>query len=137
MMAAALAEGETVIENAAREPEITDLASCLIAMGAEIDGVGSNLLRVHGQKELRGASHICCVDEVVNLVGGTQDNLGPRSRSAQGVSHQGRPPPVGIEDVEGLQPADLPARDLFCEQQPDLGLGSRVRVAGTCQVAFK
>ncbi len=42
MMAAALAEGETVIENAAREPEVVDLANCLVAMGAQIDGIGTD-----------------------------------------------------------------------------------------------
>ena len=48
MMAATLADGETVLDNAAREPEVTDLANLLVAMGAKIDGIGSDKLIVHG-----------------------------------------------------------------------------------------
>ena len=49
MMAASLAEGETVIVNAAREPEVIDLADCLVAMGARIEGIGSDRLRITGR----------------------------------------------------------------------------------------
>ena len=55
LMAAALADGDTVLENAAREPEIGNLAECLNAMGAEITGIGSGTLRIKGVKELHGA----------------------------------------------------------------------------------
>ncbi len=48
MMAAALADGTTVLANAAREPEIVDLANCLIAMGAKIEGAGSGVITIHG-----------------------------------------------------------------------------------------
>ncbi len=54
LMAATLAEGETILENAAREPEVTDLAHLLQRMGAQIDGVGSDCLRICGQERLRG-----------------------------------------------------------------------------------
>src|SRR5213083_115849 len=57
LMAATLAEGETVLINAAREPEITDLAHCLVAMGAQIDGIGSGRLLVCGVPSLHGARH--------------------------------------------------------------------------------
>jgi UDP-N-acetylglucosamine 1-carboxyvinyltransferase len=57
MMAACLAEGTTVIENAAREPEVADLAECLSAMGARIKGAGSDVITVEGVARLRGASH--------------------------------------------------------------------------------
>src|SRR6185503_432479 len=57
MMAATLAEGTTVLENAAREPEVVDLAKCLVAMGAKIEGAGSDLIRVEGVRSLGGASH--------------------------------------------------------------------------------
>src|SRR6266567_2121915 len=57
LMAAALAEGETKIENAAREPEITDLAELLIKMGAEIEGAGTSTIRVQGKEILHGARH--------------------------------------------------------------------------------
>src|SRR5207237_5952010 len=55
LMAACLADGETVLINAAREPEITDLADCLVAMGARIDGIGRDRLTLHGAPRLRGA----------------------------------------------------------------------------------
>jgi UDP-N-acetylglucosamine 1-carboxyvinyltransferase len=64
LMAAALAEGETKIENAAREPEITDLADLLIKMGAEIEGAGTSTIRVRGQKELHGAKHTIIPDRI-------------------------------------------------------------------------
>ena len=64
MMAAALAKGETVLSNAAREPEIIDLARCLIAMGAEIEGVGTDTLTIQGSPSLRGASHNVIPDRI-------------------------------------------------------------------------
>ena len=64
LMAAALAEGETVLENAAREPEITDLAELLIKMGAEIEGAGTSMIRVQGKKELHGARHTIIPDRI-------------------------------------------------------------------------
>lgn len=64
MMAATLAEGDTVIENAAREPEVVDLANCLIAMGAQIDGVGTNVITIHGVERLHGASHRIMPDRI-------------------------------------------------------------------------
>jgi UDP-N-acetylglucosamine 1-carboxyvinyltransferase len=57
LMAAVLADGETLMENCAREPEVADLASLLIAMGAKIEGVGTSTLRVQGVTSLHGASH--------------------------------------------------------------------------------
>ncbi|TAH46335.1 MAG: UDP-N-acetylglucosamine 1-carboxyvinyltransferase, partial [Betaproteobacteria bacterium] len=56
MMAACLADGETVIENAAREPEVVDLANCLVAMGAQISGAGSDVIRIRGVARLHGAT---------------------------------------------------------------------------------
>jgi len=64
LLAAALAEGETVFENAAREPEITDLCECLIAMGAKIDGVGTATLTVEGVGRLHGAEHAIMPDRI-------------------------------------------------------------------------
>jgi UDP-N-acetylglucosamine 1-carboxyvinyltransferase len=64
LMAASLAQGETVIDNAAMEPEIGDLAHCLIAMGAEIDGVGTRVLRVRGKPALHGATHRVLPDRI-------------------------------------------------------------------------
>jgi UDP-N-acetylglucosamine 1-carboxyvinyltransferase len=64
LMAATLAHGETIIDNAALEPEITDLAHCLQAMGAKISGVGTRCLVVQGQPRLHGAQHTVLADRV-------------------------------------------------------------------------
>jgi UDP-N-acetylglucosamine 1-carboxyvinyltransferase len=90
LMAATLARGETVIENAAREPEIVDLARCLRAMGADISGEGSGTVTVRGVERLHGATHRVVVDRIelgtymlapliaggeVTLLGGRRDLL--------------------------------------------------------------
>jgi UDP-N-acetylglucosamine 1-carboxyvinyltransferase len=64
MMAAVLAEGETVIENAAREPEVVDLANCLVAMGARISGAGSDVIRIQGMERLHGCAHRVMPDRI-------------------------------------------------------------------------
>jgi UDP-N-acetylglucosamine 1-carboxyvinyltransferase len=64
MMAAALAEGETVIENAAREPEVIDLANCLAAMGARIRGAGTDKIVIEGVERLHGASYEVLPDRI-------------------------------------------------------------------------
>jgi UDP-N-acetylglucosamine 1-carboxyvinyltransferase len=64
MMAASLAEGTTLLENAAREPEVVDLARCLQAMGARIEGAGSDVIRVQGVPSLSGATHRVMPDRI-------------------------------------------------------------------------
>ncbi len=64
LMAATLAEGETVLENAAREPEVTDLAHLLVAMGAKISGIGSDRLVITGVPSLHGAQHSVIADRI-------------------------------------------------------------------------
>ncbi len=64
MMAACLAEGTTVIENAAREPEVVDLANCLKAMGAHIEGAGSDMITIEGVSALSGAAHSIMPDRI-------------------------------------------------------------------------
>ncbi|MDO5611347.1 MAG: UDP-N-acetylglucosamine 1-carboxyvinyltransferase [Pseudomonadota bacterium] len=64
LMAAALAHGESVLENAAMEPEIVDLADCLIAMGAKIEGAGSGRIVVQGVERLHGATHSVLADRI-------------------------------------------------------------------------
>jgi UDP-N-acetylglucosamine 1-carboxyvinyltransferase len=64
LMAATLAKGTTVIENAAMEPEITDLAECLVKMGAKIDGIGTRTLTIEGVDELHGATHSVVPDRI-------------------------------------------------------------------------
>lgn len=64
LLAAALAKGETVIENAAREPEIGDVATCLTKMGAHVEGIGTSVLRVQGRDRLEGAVHTVLPDRI-------------------------------------------------------------------------
>jgi UDP-N-acetylglucosamine 1-carboxyvinyltransferase len=64
LMAAALTRGPTVIRNAASEPHVQDLARMLVAMGAAIDGIGSNVMTVHGQGSLRGCTHTIAPDHI-------------------------------------------------------------------------
>ncbi len=86
MMAATLAKGDTVIINAAREPEVTDLAECLIAMGAKIEGLGSDRLRITGQDRLHAAAHSVIPDRIeagtfamaAAITGGDLELLGAR-----------------------------------------------------------
>jgi UDP-N-acetylglucosamine 1-carboxyvinyltransferase len=63
-MAASLAEGVTVLKNAAREPEISDLAHCLTAMGAQITGIGTDTITIEGSKKLHGATHAILPDRI-------------------------------------------------------------------------
>jgi len=87
LMAAALAEGETVLHNAAREPEITDLIHCLNAMGAVIEGADSDCLRITGQAKLGGTEHQIMVDRIeagtyaiaAAITGGSVALLGARA----------------------------------------------------------
>ncbi len=64
LMAATLAHGESIISNAACEPEITDLANCLVSMGAKIEGIGSSTLKVKGVDKLHGAHHRIIADRI-------------------------------------------------------------------------
>ena len=64
MMAACLANGETIIENAAREPEVVDLANCLVSMGARISGAGTDVIRIQGVEKLHGATHSIMPDRI-------------------------------------------------------------------------
>ncbi|HVK95819.1 MAG TPA: UDP-N-acetylglucosamine 1-carboxyvinyltransferase [Noviherbaspirillum sp.] len=64
LMAATLADGETVLENAAREPEVTDLANLLVSMGAKIDGIGTDRLVIQGVEKLHGATHTVIADRI-------------------------------------------------------------------------
>ncbi|MEW6763234.1 MAG: UDP-N-acetylglucosamine 1-carboxyvinyltransferase [Pseudomonadota bacterium] len=64
LMAATLAEGETVLENAAREPEVTDLANLLVSMGAKIEGIGTDRLVIQGVDSLHGAKHAVISDRI-------------------------------------------------------------------------
>jgi len=64
LMAATLAQGETILENAAREPEVTDLANMLVAMGAKIEGIGTDRLVIQGVEALHGTEHAVISDRI-------------------------------------------------------------------------
>ena len=84
VMAATLAKGTSVIENAAREPEIVDLCRCLVAMGASIDGIGTETLTIEGRDRLHGATYAVMPDRIeagsyacaAAITGGSLDLIG-------------------------------------------------------------
>ncbi|MBC7799771.1 MAG: UDP-N-acetylglucosamine 1-carboxyvinyltransferase, partial [Gemmatimonadaceae bacterium] len=123
LMAATLAQGRTEICNAAREPEIGDLAACLIAMGAQIDGVGSDKLIVDGVARLHGADHPIVADRIetgtyacaagitggeVRLLGGQLAHLGAVAVAMRnaGVEMTEEPGALVVRRLNGLHGAD-------------------------------
>ena len=109
LMAAALAEGETVLENAAQEPEIPDLAELLIAMGAKIEGHGTNRIHIQGVDQLHGAKHSVVADRIeagtflcaVAATGGDVVLQHARSDHLEAVIDKLRDAGVSIEAVQG------------------------------------
>ena len=105
MMAAALADGTTVIENAAREPEIVDLAACLTAMGAKISGAGSDVITVEGVEPLHGARYAVMPDRIETgtflvaaaVTGGDVRLTGARPKTLDAVLDKLREAGVKIE----------------------------------------
>jgi UDP-N-acetylglucosamine 1-carboxyvinyltransferase len=124
LMAASLADGRSVLANAAREPEIGDLASCLVAMGARIEGIGSDKLVVEGVDRLHGADHIIIPDRIETgsyacaaaisggslfLRGARLDHLGATARILRetGVEIAEVPNGLMVKRLNGLQGADV------------------------------
>jgi len=109
LMAAALAEGETVLENAAMEPEIADLAEMLIAMGADIEGHGTSRIRIRGVERLHGATHRVIPDRIeagtflcaVAATGGEVLLRQARADHLEAVVDKLREAGVMVESVEG------------------------------------
>jgi UDP-N-acetylglucosamine 1-carboxyvinyltransferase len=109
LLAASLAKGETIFENAAREPEITDLCECLIAMGAKIDGVGTATLTVQGVDRLHGAEHSIMPDRIeagtyamaAAITGGTVELEGARLDHIEAAAAQLRKTGTTIESRNG------------------------------------
>ncbi len=110
LMAAVTARGTSVIENAAREPEIVDLCRCLVAMGASIDGIGSETLIVEGRDRLHGATYAVMPDRIeagsyacaaaitggsIDLVGADYDEMGATFAAMREAG-------VAVEQVSGL-----------------------------------
>jgi UDP-N-acetylglucosamine 1-carboxyvinyltransferase len=109
LMAAALAEGETVLENAAQEPEIPDLAELLIAMGAKIEGHGTSRIHIQGVEQLHGATHTVVADRIeagtflcaVAATGGDVVLKNARGDHLEAVIDKLRDAGVSIAAVEG------------------------------------
>ena len=109
LMAAALAEGETVLENAAQEPEIVDLAEMLIAMGAQIEGHGTSRIRIQGVDKLRGCTHRVVADRIeagtflcaVAATGGEVTLRHGRADHLDAVIEKLREAGVDVQGVEG------------------------------------
>nr|WP_254210317.1 UDP-N-acetylglucosamine 1-carboxyvinyltransferase [Burkholderia multivorans] len=106
LMAATLADGETVIENAAREPEVSDLAHLLVAMGAKIDGIGTDRLVIQGVERLHGAHHAVIPDRIeagtflcaVAAAGGDVTLTGVRTHILDAVIDKLREAGVTVEE---------------------------------------
>jgi UDP-N-acetylglucosamine 1-carboxyvinyltransferase len=124
MMAAALAKGVTTIVNAAREPEVVDLAHCLQAMGAQIEGIGSDRLRITGKDKLRGAKHEVVADRIetgtfamaaaitdgdVELIGARLEHLNSVARVVEeaGVRFEATPQGLRVYRANGLHGVDV------------------------------
>ena len=124
LMAATLADGRTVLSNAAREPEITDLTECLIAMGARITGSGSDKLIIEGVERLHGATHAIIPDRIetgtyacaaaitggkIFLRGARLDHLGALARTLNeaGVAVTEEAGGVTVNRLNGLHGADV------------------------------
>ncbi|HYI05819.1 MAG TPA: UDP-N-acetylglucosamine 1-carboxyvinyltransferase [Reyranella sp.] len=109
LMAAVLAKGTTVIENAAREPEITDLAKCLIAMGARIDGIRTDTLTIEGVAELHGATYAVMPDRIeagsyacaALITGGALELVGARKETMPSILSGLADAGALVEDVPG------------------------------------
>jgi UDP-N-acetylglucosamine 1-carboxyvinyltransferase len=123
MMAASLASGETVIANAAREPEVTDLARCLVAMGASIEGIGSGTLTITGVPRLHGTTYAVLPDRIelgtyamaaaisrgeLELAGGRMDLIGTLVEKLEEAGVEVRPSEGGITvRTNGAAPAGV------------------------------
>ncbi|MCW3476346.1 UDP-N-acetylglucosamine 1-carboxyvinyltransferase [Limobrevibacterium gyesilva] len=124
LMAASLADGQTVLANAAREPEITDLCDCLVAMGARIDGIGTDRLTIEGVRALHGATHPIIPDRIetgtyacaaaitggaVHLRHGRIDHLGAvvRTLNDAGVEVTQQEDGITVKRLNGLHGVDV------------------------------
>ncbi|MGB8623593.1 MAG: UDP-N-acetylglucosamine 1-carboxyvinyltransferase, partial [Paracoccaceae bacterium] len=108
LMAATLAKGTTVLKNAAREPEIVDLARCLKKMGAEIEGEGTDTITVQGVTRLHGATHPVVADRIElgtymlapAITGGTVECLGGKMELVEAFAGKLDQAGIGVEQTE-------------------------------------
>ncbi len=123
VMAASVADGRTILANAAREPEITDLCDCLVAMGAQISGIGTDRLTIDGVPSLHGATHEVIADRIetgtfacaaaitggsLHLTGGRLDHLGAvvSTLAEAGVEISETPTGLSVRRLNGLHGVD-------------------------------
>lgn len=130
LMAAVLAEGESVFENCAREPEVTDVAALLTAMGAKIEGAGTGTIRIHGVAKLHGARHRINPDRIEAgtfliagaITGGdlSVDCCEPKHLGAliSKLEQCGVRIDVGVDKVRVRSGGDLKAADISTEEYP-------------------
>lgn len=132
MLAATLAKGETVLENAAREPEIVDLADCLNKMGAKVSGAGTSTISIEGVTRLSGAEHAVMADRieagtyamVVAATGGDVLLEGaPVKALGAMIDHLGKAGVTAIATPDGLriQRGDTPLKAVDVNTQPHPG----------------
>jgi len=124
LMAASLADGRTVLRNAAREPEISDLAHCLIAMGAKIEGVGTDRLVIEGVRKLHAATHAIIPDRIeagsyacaaaiaggeVRLMGARLDHIAALAKTLEeaGIEVSAFEGGVKVKRLNGLRGTDV------------------------------
>ena len=124
VMAAVLARGESVLDNAAREPEIVDLCNCLVAMGAKIHGIGTEKLTIQGVRDLHGATYAVMPDRIeagsyacaaaitggeVELVGASESDLGATLESLReaGVEITPTADGIAVKRLNGLHGIDI------------------------------
>ena len=109
LMAASTARGSVVLGNAAREPEIVDLCRCLVAMGAEIDGIGTETLTIYGRERLHGATYAVMPDRIeagsyacaVAMTGGEVELAGAAADDMTATLDALREAGVSVEEVKG------------------------------------
>ena len=123
VMAASVADGRTILANSAREPEITDLCDCLVAMGAQISGIGTDRLTIDGVPSLHGATHEVIADRIetgtfacaaaitggsLHLTGGRLDHLGAvvSTLAEAGVEISETPTGLSVRRLNGLHGVD-------------------------------
>ncbi len=142
-MAATFAEGETVIENAAREPEVVDLASMLVKMGAKIEGAGTSTIKVQGVSKLHGVEHEIIADRIeagtymiaAAITGGEILLSGCVSEHLAALIAKMRQAGVDVteEGATGLRvrsTGTLRATDITTEEHPGFAYGSAGAVHG-------
>jgi UDP-N-acetylglucosamine 1-carboxyvinyltransferase len=148
LMAAVLARGETILRNAAREPEVTDLAACLIAMGARIEGIGTDTLRIHGVEKLGGARHRVLPDRIETgtyavaaaITGGTLELQGTRLHLIKAIADALTAGGAEIEEIDGglrvrRRNGDITGVDFMTEPYPGFPTDMQAQVMALMTIA--